>query len=53
MSKVTEPRKGRIFYCLGGVHKQVWSKNDVQDELEGEGRCLSDPGSEGVHLGYI
>lgn len=36
MSQMAEPRKDRIFYCLGGVHGKIWSKNDVQDEGEGK-----------------
>lgn len=36
MSQMAEPRKDRIFYCLGGVHRKIWSKNDVQDEGEGK-----------------
>lgn len=38
LSKVIEPRKVGMFYCLGGVHRKIWSKKDVQGELEGKGR---------------
>lgn len=35
LDKVIKSRKGGIFACLGGAHCKIWSKNDIQHELEG------------------